>query len=71
MHRRTVLGLLGGAAFAPRVARAQPQALPAIGMLNSGTSEPRRDQIESFLGGLTEAGFVVGQNVTILKRGAR
>ena len=70
MHRRTVLGLLGGAAFAPRVARAQPQALPAIGMLNSGTSEPRRDQIESFLRGLTEAGFVVGQNVTILKRGA-
>jgi ABC-type uncharacterized transport system substrate-binding protein len=70
MHRRTVLGLLGGAAFAPRAARAQPPALPAIGMLNSGTSEPRRDQIESFLRGLTEAGFVAGQNVTILKRGA-
>lgn len=70
MHRRTVLGLLGGAAFAPRAARAQPQTLPVIGMLNSGTSQPRRDQIESFLRGLTEAGFVVGQNVTILKRGA-
>ncbi len=71
MQRRTVLGLLGGAAATwPLAVRAQLQTVPVIGMLNSGTAEPRRDQIDGFIRGLKETGFVPGQNVTILNRGA-
>ena len=70
MQRREFISLLGGAAATwPLAARAQRQ-LPVIGMLNSGTAEPRRDQIEWFQRGLKEAGFVPGENVTIVKRGA-
>jgi len=69
MQRRTFLGILGGVAVSPLAARAQ-KAMPVIGLLNSGTTEPRRDQLESLLRGLNEAGFVPGDNVSILKRGA-
>jgi len=71
MQRRTFVGLLGGAAAAlPFTARAQQHTVPVIGMLNSGATEPRRDQVDGFYRGLKETGFVPGQNVTILKRGA-
>ena len=69
MQRRTFLAVLGGVAMSPLAARAQ-KAMPVIGLLNSGTTEPRRDQLESLLRGLKEAGFVPGDNVSILKRGA-
>jgi putative ABC transport system substrate-binding protein len=69
MKRREFILALGGAAAWPLAARAQRQ-LPVIGMLNSGTAEPRRDQIEWFQRGLKEAGFVPGENVTIVKLGA-
>ena len=68
MRRRQFLAL-AGLAVLPLSARAQ-QAMPSIGMLNSGSVEPRRDQIEGILRGLRDMGFVEGQNVTILKRGA-
>jgi putative ABC transport system substrate-binding protein len=71
MQRRRFLGLLGGvAALAPATARAQQRHLPVVGLLNSGAVEPRRDQIEGFLRGLSEGGFVPEQNVAIIKRGA-
>jgi putative ABC transport system substrate-binding protein len=69
MQRRDFIMTLGLAAVWPLAVRAQ-QAIPVIGMLNSGPSEPRRDQLEGFHRGLREAGFVVGQNVTILNLGA-
>jgi putative ABC transport system substrate-binding protein len=69
MRRREFIAGLGGAAMSPIAARAQ-KAMPVIGLLNSGATEPRRDQLESLLRGLKEAGFVPGQNVTIVKRGA-
>jgi hypothetical protein len=71
MKRREFIKLIGGVAAAwPLVAQAQQQTMPVIGMLNSGPSAPRRDQLEGFHQGLKEAGFVVGQNVTILHLGA-
>jgi putative tryptophan/tyrosine transport system substrate-binding protein len=70
VHRRGFITLIGGAAaIGPLAAHAQ-QAMPVIGILNSGPSEPRRDQLEAFQKGLKEAGFVVGQTVTLLKVGA-
>jgi putative ABC transport system substrate-binding protein len=69
MQRRTFLGILGSVAMSPLAARAQ-KAMPVIGLLNSGAPEPRRDQLESLLRGLKEAGFTPGDNVTLVKRGA-
>jgi putative ABC transport system substrate-binding protein len=71
MQRRKFLALLSGALLlGPRHAWAQQGAIPVIGMLNSGRAELRRDQLEGFNLGLKEAGFVPGQNVTTLSRGA-
>ncbi|MFZ4533638.1 MAG: ABC transporter substrate-binding protein [Alsobacter sp.] len=53
----------------PVAARAQP-AMPVIGMLNSGPPQPRSDQIDGFYRGLRQAGFVVGDNVAVIQRGA-
>ena len=39
-------------------------------MLNSGPAQPRPDQIHGFYRGLREAGFVVGENVSVVQRGA-
>jgi putative ABC transport system substrate-binding protein len=70
MKRREFIALAGSAALGwPLDLRAQ-QAVLVIGMLNSGPAEPRRDQLDGFHRGLKETGFVAGQNVTILKRGA-
>ena len=69
MHRRDFIMTLGLAAVWPLAVRAQ-KAMPIVGMLNSGPREPRRDQLEGFHRGLKEAGFVVGQNVSILHLGA-
>jgi len=69
MRRREFNTLIGGAILLPRIAHAQ-QALPVIGMLDSGSAEPRRNQLDGFYRGLKEAGFIPGQNVNILRRGA-
>jgi len=69
MRRRALIMTFGLAAVWPLAARTQ-KAIPVVGMLNSGPSEPRRDQLEGFHRGLKEAGFVVGQNVSILHLGA-
>jgi hypothetical protein len=69
MRRRDFIKLITSVVVFPLGAHAQ-QTMPIIGMLNNGPVEPRRDQIEGFLRGLKDTGFVEGQNVSILKRGA-
>jgi putative tryptophan/tyrosine transport system substrate-binding protein len=66
MRRRDFLAGLG-AATCPLMARAQPRIPPAIGFLDSSApTEPRRRlDVDPFLRGLAETGFVEGQNVTI------
>ena len=65
MRRREFLGVLGGAAAWPVVARAQQQAMPVIGIVGAGSRSGFEDLLASFRAGLREFGYVEGQNVAI------
>jgi putative tryptophan/tyrosine transport system substrate-binding protein len=64
MRRREFIAGLGGAAAWPFAARAQQSALPVIGFVNSG-SAGNLNLITPFRKGLSETGYVEGQNVTV------
>jgi putative tryptophan/tyrosine transport system substrate-binding protein len=68
MRRRTFIAALVGAAAWPLAARAQQSAMPVIGFLALGAVN--EDQVRGFHQGLKQAGFVEGENVSILHRSA-
>jgi len=68
LRRREVITLLGGAAAWPLVGRAQQAPMPVIGFLDSRPPDAVRERLRAYRQGLKEAGYVEGENVSIVYR---
>jgi putative ABC transport system substrate-binding protein len=76
MIRRGFITLLGGAAassvswsvFWPLAARAQQPAIPVVGILNSGGTDPYAVMNKALIRGISEAGLIEGRDFKVEER---
>ncbi|MGB8124287.1 MAG: ABC transporter substrate binding protein [Pseudolabrys sp.] len=66
MRRRDFIKIVAGsAAVWPIAARAQQPALPVVAFLRTGSADTDARNVAAFRKGLSETGYVEGQNVTV------
>ena len=66
MRRREFITLLGGTTVAwPLAARAQQPPMPVVGLIEPGSADADARYVVTFRKGLSETGYVEGQNVTV------
>ena len=71
MRRREFIKAATASAVAwPLVARAQQSALPVIGYLDSRSPDAAENRLRGFHQGLKDAGYIEGENITIVYRWA-
>jgi putative ABC transport system substrate-binding protein len=70
LKRRMFIGLVGGAAAWPLVARAQQPTTPVIGFLAGGLASGAEAPVAGFRQGLRQTGYIEGQNLHIAFRWA-
>jgi putative tryptophan/tyrosine transport system substrate-binding protein len=70
MSRRGVIGLVGGAAAWPVLARAQPSKTPTVGFLGASTPAAARPWVAAFVRRLHDLGWIEGRTVGIEYRWA-
>src|SRR6516225_7165328 len=70
MRRRNFMTVLAGAAAYPLSAGAQQKAMPVIGYLNGTTPEANAQSLAAFRQGLSDTGWIEGQNLKIEHRWA-
>ena len=70
MRRRELMLLLSGAITATPALCAQQKAMPVIGFLGGGSPGPFAPFVAAFHEGLSENGYVEGQNVAVEYRWA-
>src|SRR5262245_17024674 len=64
-HRRRFLHLAAGTAAWPLAARAQQQAAPVVGLVSGRSVDGSAGYAAAFSKGLSETGYVEGQNVIV------
>src|SRR5262244_1288883 len=64
MRRREFITLIGAAAW-PLAARAQQTVTPVVGFIRDGSADASTRHVAAFRKGLSETGYVEGQNVTV------